>query len=85
MTAHTPGPAAPPKTTPPHLCHADGCDAVVPQDVFFCAAHFSALPARLKERVGGVQPSGVRWADRRGSDWAGPVNDALTWLRLNVP
>ncbi len=69
---------------PTHFCHATDCRTEIPQDVFFCAAHYGQLPAMLKEKVGSAQKSGVGWLVREGKDWAEAVNSAQRWLEYNA-
>ena len=34
-----------------HTCHAIGCDANVPPEMFMCRSHWYSLPTQLRNRI----------------------------------
>lgn len=63
-----------------HTCHAAGCEARVPPEMFMCKRHWFMLPKRIRDRI---------WAAYRPGqcdDWeishvyAETAKEAVTWL-----
>lgn len=67
--------------TPPHVCHADGCDVRVPRKMFMCKRHWYALPKHLRDAIwreyNAGQERGVAPVTR---EYISVAREAIAWL-----